>query len=145
LQRLKRNLNKGITMEQILKTITRATNPCDRDLTKSVTYLLRLNRISLISSLKSVIITAITEMNKLRESIMDSYEVNSSHTPNLTAKKKARLQRAELLLHHIGVKPFLPFSQNGQSDYNTKEYIMQPLNLITKKAQPPKETELIQH
>lgn len=75
-------------MEQILKTTTRATNPCDRDLTKSVTYLLRLNRISLTSSLKSVIITAITEMNKLRKSIMDSYEVNSSHTPNLTAKKK---------------------------------------------------------
>ncbi|WP_297600052.1 hypothetical protein [Helicobacter sp. UBA3407] len=76
-------------MEQILKTTTRATNPCDRDLTKSVTYLLRLNRISLTSSLKSVIITAITEMNKLRKSIMDSYEVNSSHTPNLTAKKKS--------------------------------------------------------
>ncbi len=95
------------------KTTTRATNPCDRGLTKSVTYFLRLNKISLISSLKSVIITEITEMNKMNESIMDSYMVNSSHTPNQIAKKKARLQRAELLLYHIGVKPFLPFSQNG--------------------------------
>lgn len=133
-------------MEQILKTTTRATNPCDRDLTKSVTYLLRLNRVSLISSLKSVIITAITEMNKLRKSIMDSFMVSSSHTPNLIAKKKAQPPKeTERLAYHIGVKSFLPFSQNGQSDYNTKEYIMQPLNLITKKAQPPKETELIQY
>ncbi len=97
LQRLKRNLNKGITMEQILKTTTRATNPCDRDLTKSVTYLLRLNRISLTSSLKSVIITAITEMNKLRKSIMDSFKgCFLPHTQLNSQKKSPTSKEAEL-------------------------------------------------
>lgn len=89
LQRLKRNLNKGITMEQILKTTTRATNPCDRDLTKSVTYLLRLDKIALISSLKSAIITAITEMNKLRKSIMDSFKGCFLPHTQLNSQKKS--------------------------------------------------------
>lgn len=76
-------------MEQILKTTTRATNPCDRDLTKSVTYLLRLNRVSLISSLKSVIITAITEMKILSKSIMDSSNVEIHPHTQLNSQKKS--------------------------------------------------------
>lgn len=102
-------------MQKILKTTTRATKPCGRSLMKSVTYLLRLNKISLISSLKSVIITAITEMNKFRESIMDSFMISSTHTPNLTAKKKAQPQKEtrHLAYHKGSLNLFAPFSQNG--------------------------------
>lgn len=90
-------------MEVSLKTTTRATNPYGRDLMKSIIYFLRLNKISLISSLKSVITTAITEMKLLNESIMDSFIVSSSHAPNQIAKKKAQPQKeAELLAYYKG-------------------------------------------
>lgn len=79
----------------------------------TITYLLRLNKISLISSLKSVINTAIIAMNKFKNSIMDSYIISSTHTPNLTAKKKARLQRAELLAYYIGIF-FFPISHQNE-------------------------------
>lgn len=98
-------------MEQILKTTTRVVSSCSRGLVKSVIYFLRLNKISLISSLKSAIITAITEMNKLRKSIMDSYMMNSSRIPNLIAKKKAQPQKeTELLISSYRLtRPFIPF------------------------------------
>ncbi|XMD58868.1 hypothetical protein CLC19214_00624 [Campylobacter lari subsp. concheus] len=62
----------------------------DRVLQKAVSYFLDLNKIFLISSLKSVINTAITAMNKFRKSIMDYFlGVISYHIPNLIAKKSS--------------------------------------------------------
>lgn len=104
-------------MEQILKTTTRVVSSCSRDLTKSVTYLLRLNRISLISSLKSVIITAITEMNKLRESIMDSFSIGFLPHTQLNSQKKSpapKRDRANPILK--AHQTFYPISHQNEMD-----------------------------
>ncbi|EAJ7530362.1 Uncharacterised protein [Campylobacter jejuni subsp. doylei] len=93
-----------------MKTTPKVVSLWSRVLQKAVSYFLDLNKIFLISSLKSVINTEVTAMNVFRKSIVDSFlGVISSRIPNLIAKKKARLfLRIELLSHLQGsVKPLL--------------------------------------
>lgn len=113
-----------LVMEVSLKTTTRVVSSCSRDLMKSVIYFLRLNKISLISSLKSAIITAITETNKLSKSIMDSYMCYFlPRTQPNSQKKSPASKRSRAYITHIGIKPFIPFLTKTKwiSNYNTKE------------------------
>ncbi len=92
-----------------LKTNARVVSSCSRDLMKSVIYFLRLNKISLISSLKSAIITAITAMKKLRSSIMDSYLFGFLPHTQLNSQKKSPIliRRIELKPNKQVVKPLI--------------------------------------
>ncbi|WP_192865980.1 hypothetical protein [Campylobacter jejuni] len=73
-----------------IKTTPKVVSLWSRALQKAVSYFLDLKNIFLISSLKSVINTAVTAMNVFRKSIVDYFlGVISSRIPNLIAKKKS--------------------------------------------------------
>ncbi|MGR0303794.1 hypothetical protein ACUWFN_09150 (plasmid) [Campylobacter jejuni] len=75
-----------------IKTTPKVVSLWSRALQKAVSYFLDLKNIFLISSLKSVINTAVTAMNVFSKSIVDSFlGVISSHIPNLIAKKSSTL------------------------------------------------------
>lgn len=95
-------------MSVALKTTIGVAKPYGRRLKKELAYPLSLNKLSLISSLKSVIKTEASSMVKIRKSIMDSLYVESSHTPNLITKKKAQSFKEKLSCPHTRLlKPFL--------------------------------------
>ncbi|ELK3774741.1 hypothetical protein ACMCUP_001462 [Campylobacter jejuni] len=84
-----------------IKTTPKVVSLWSRALQKAVSYFLDLKNIFLISSLKSVISTAITAMNVFRKSIMDSFGYGFHPIPNLITKKKAQP------LIELSFKPYL--------------------------------------
>lgn len=104
-----------------IKTATRAVNPCSRVLQKAVIYFLDLNKISLISSLKSVTSTAITAMNRF-ESIMDSLQVEFRPHTQLNSQKKSSAPQKRTELNQLVrlCKTFLSIYRMDQENYSTK-------------------------
>ncbi|MDE5603204.1 MAG: hypothetical protein K2I71_04715 [Helicobacter sp.] len=98
-----------------IKTTTRVVSPYGRVLQKSVIYFLGFNKISLISSLKSVINTAITAMNKLRVSIMVSLMYGIHPHTQLNSQKKSPVPKRGTELNHTSrlCKTFLIHLPNG--------------------------------
>ncbi len=80
------------------KTNARVVSPCISVSQTAIIYFLNLKKIFLISSLKSVITTAITAMKRLKNSIMDSYLFGfHPHTqPNSQKKSSISHKRTEL-------------------------------------------------
>ncbi|WP_158654899.1 hypothetical protein [Helicobacter mesocricetorum] len=105
-----------------IKTTTRVVSPYGRVLQKAVIYFLSFNKISLISSLKSVINTAITAMNRLRESIMVSlmYGIHPHTQLNIQKKSPALKKRTELNHTSRLCKTFLIHLPNGLKNYSIK-------------------------
>ena len=64
---------------------------------------------SLISSLKSVTRIEITAINIIKTSILVSKRLKSTHTPNLIAKKKARISEENRAYQNLDrvAKPFI--------------------------------------
>lgn len=97
------------------KTNARVVSPCISVSQTAIIYFLNLKKIFLISSLKSVITTAITAMKRLKSSIMDSCKIKCFHPkPNLIAKKKAQFLLKELSqTHYKQVVKLLVHLPNG--------------------------------
>ncbi|EKT0455023.1 hypothetical protein QDH62_001689 [Campylobacter jejuni] len=94
-------------MLQNNKTKARVVSPCFSVSQMAVIYFLNLKKISLISSLKSVISTAITAMKKLRSSIMDSCLFGFHPHTQTNSQKKSSIshKRTELKPNKQVVKP----------------------------------------
>ncbi len=92
-----------------LKTNARVVSPCISVSQTAIIYFLDFKKISLISSLKSVITTAITAMKKLRSSIMDSYLFGFLPHTQLNSQKKSPIliRRIELKPNKQVVKPLI--------------------------------------
>lgn len=97
------------------KTNARVVSSCISVSQTAIIYFLGLKKIFLISSLKSVITTAITAMKRLKSSIMDSCKIKCFHPkPNLIAKKKAQFLLKELSqTHYKQVVKLLVHLPNG--------------------------------
>lgn len=105
------------------KTNARVVKSCVSVSQTAVIYFLDLKKISLISSLKSVITTAITAMKKLRSSIMDSYMIRYFHPhAQLNNQKKSPTPKNwAYTSYHTGfAKPFSP-STKWIKYYNIKK------------------------
>ena len=102
-------------MLQNNKTNARVVSPCISVSQTAIIYFLGLKKIFLISSLKSVITTAITAMKRLKSSIMDSCKIKCFHPkPNLIAKKKDQFLLKELSqTHYKQVVKLLVHLPNG--------------------------------
>lgn len=102
-------------MLQNNKTNARVVSPYISVSQTAIIYFLGLKKIFLISSLKSVITTAITAMKRLKSSIMDSCKIKCFHPkPNLIAKKKAQFLLKELSqTHYKQVVKLLVHLPNG--------------------------------
>ncbi|WP_252972886.1 hypothetical protein [Campylobacter helveticus] len=91
------------------QTTARVVSPRGRSSKKALAYFLVLNKIALISSLKSATKTEANATNKLRMSIVDSLQVGIRPQTQLNSQKKslASLRKPSLIQPTRLFKPFL--------------------------------------